>query len=207
MKDEGILYVAYGKPARREALASIRTLRKYSSLPVAVISDEPLSDTIHLYAPDEDRGARWAKLNMDRLTPFEYTLYLDADTRIRSDVSAGFRILEDGWDLAITPSVNQIESGQWLWHCGAEESAEVVTAWGFFPLVLQGGVIYFAKNERTAAFFEQWRVEWRTYRDQDQGALLRALREVPIQIWLLGRPWNDREGAVVEHHFGAARRT
>jgi hypothetical protein len=202
----GVVYVAYGGPARREAAASIQSLLKRNRLPVTVLSDRPLLSTTHVYAPDEDKGARWAKLNLNLLTPYDHTLYLDADTRVHSDLSAGFEILADGWDLVITPSVNQIDTQDWLWHCDAGDRAETVTAWGFFPLTLQGGVFYVARNERTDALFAEWRAEWRRYRNQDQGALLRALRRVPVKVWLLGRPWNGKGGAVVEHLFGAARR-
>jgi hypothetical protein len=202
----GVVYVAYGDPARREATASIQSLLKRNDLPVTVLSDAPLLNTTHVYAPDEDHGARWAKLNLNILSPYEHTLYLDADTRVYGDLSAGFDILADGWDLAITPSVNQIDTRDWLWHCDAGDRAETVQAWGFFPLTLQGGVFYVARNERTNALFAEWRAEWRRYRNQDQGALLRALQRVPVKIWLLGRPWNGKKGGIIEHLFGAARR-
>lgn len=202
--DRGVVYVAYGKPARTQARLAIASLRKHTNLPVAVISDEPMDGVRNIYAPDADPGARWAKLSLDLLTPFKHTLYLDADTRVRQDISAGFDILVDGWDMAIAPSVNQIGTGDWLWHCDAGDRTDVVTKWGFFPLVLQGGVMFLAMSERVHKFFEQWRVHWSAYRNQDQGALLRALYDVPLKVWLLGRVWNG--GAAIEHRFGAARR-
>ncbi len=65
----GVLYVAYGISACQEAEASIASLRRYNaSLPVAVIGGPVKgAQTIAFDAPGF--GARWAKLNADRLAP------------------------------------------------------------------------------------------------------------------------------------------
>lgn len=159
-----------------------------------------------VYSPDVDVGARWAKLNCIDLVPQKWSsfCYMDADCIVRQDISAGFSILADGWDMAVAPSVNQIGIGDWLWHCDAGDRTDVVTKWGFFPLVLQGGVMFLAMNEQVHRFFERWRKHWLAYRNQDQGALLRALHDVPLRVWLVGRAFNG--GVVVEHRFGTARR-
>ena len=102
----GVLYVAFGETARREASASIKCLR---GLPVCVIGDEPLIGNELSFVPFDEPGpgARRAKLNMDLLTPFEQTLYLDADTRPKGDLSPGFDILGDGWHIVLAHSGRQ----------------------------------------------------------------------------------------------------
>jgi len=74
------------------------------------------------------------------------------------------------------------------------------------PIVvqLQGGVLFWRRNEATTRLFERWRAEWARYRQQDQGALLRALYTEPVRVWLLGRPWNG--GNLIEHLCGRAKR-
>lgn len=204
---QGIVYVAYGKNARTFAIRSIATLRLNNTIPVAVVSDKPLGlfNVKDIYAEDVDPGARWPKLNINRLSPFEYTCYMDADTYAYASINAGFAILKDGWDMAIVPSENQGE--RLLWHLdNGKELAHTLRAIGNYePLQLQGGVFFFRKSQAVHDFFAAWREEWECYKDKDQGALLRALKRAPLKVWLLGRPWNG--GALVAHHYGQARRT
>lgn len=206
MRSKGAIYVAFGTKAILYAKMSIASLKIYhEDLPVAVISDKKMRGIKHIYAPDEDTGARCAKLNLDLLSPFDQTLYVDADTLIRDKIWVGFEILEDGWDLVITPSLNQY-GHDWLWHCPEGDREETAHTWGFVPLVLQAGVIFLKKSARLHSFFAQWRIEWAKYRDKDQGAFLRALCEVPLRIWVLGRCWNSSQGTVISHRMGSLKR-
>jgi len=202
MADRGVLYIAYGSAAEREAGASIQTLKKHCpTLHVNIVGDNPVRGNPHFYMKQEDKGGRWAKVNLDRISPYDQTLYIDADTRVHGDLMAGFAILDDGWDIAITTSENQ--GADWLWHVGDKDRAATGQMMGFQSVQLQGGLFYFAKNERVSAFFTEWRKEWERFRGQDQGALLRAMYASPVRVWLLGRDYNG--GALVEHRFGAAR--
>ena len=193
----GIVYVAYGDKARDELRYALDALR--TDLPVAVIAEEPVEGTQWLEWHEPGKGARWAKLNVDRLTPFDNTLYMDVDTRAHADVSVGFEILDDGWDMVIVPSDNQGENI--LWHVSEEERRQTIGQIGFTPIQMQGGIFWFAKA-RTAQLFSAWREEWQG--DQDQGALLRAYHRNPVRLWLLGWPWNG--GACIQHLFGRTRR-
>lgn len=146
--------------------------------------------------------SRWAKVTLLDWTPYPYTAYLDADTQVIQDIRAGFEALEAGFDLVLVPSQNQ--GDQMLWHVGEADKAETLDTIGAQPLQLQAGVMFVAKNARTRALFDCWRAEWLKYRNQDQGALLRALYQCPVKVWLLGRPYNG--GSVIGHHWGSIRR-
>lgn len=208
--DRGVIYVAYGERARNETIKSISSLRSlHPNLPVSVVSDQQLSTNNQpgsirfIHYPDEDVGARIPKLLIDQLSPYHYTLYLDADTRVYQSLSSGFDILHSGWDMAITPSTQQ--GGDFLWKCSTSEIVETMNTYSFNNILsLQGGVIFFQKTRPVHNLFSVWREEWQKYKDQDQGALLRALRLNPLRLWLLGRPWNG--GAIVSHLFGRAKR-
>jgi hypothetical protein len=141
-------------------------------------------------------------VNLDTLSPYELTLYIDADTRVNGSVTAGFELLESGFDMAIAPSVNQGGTSL-MWHIGSDDRRATLDAIGNpLPLQLQAGVMFF--NRLTCApLFRAWREEWLKFENQDQGALLRALHRCPVKIALLGRDWND--GKLIEHHFGRAR--
>jgi hypothetical protein len=204
--ERGIIVVAYGDRARREATACLRSLGQSNpGLPMAVVSDRPLKGYTHLHAPDLDQGARLAKLSLGTLSPFEATCYLDADTRVHGSLEAGFQVLDDGWDLVITPSKNQ--GNDLLGNCLLPDREATFNALHTeHVLGLQAGVMWFRRCDATAQLFALWREEWLKFRSQDQGALLRALWRAPARVWLMGRTWNGGKGDMVEHRFGAARR-
>ena len=201
----GACYIAYGAAARCEVVESIRSFRRCHSLPVAVAGEKenytpPPVEGWNVF--DDLQRSRWAKVTLDLWSPFDYTLYLDADTRVRGNLAAGFQMLEDGWDMAIAPSGRQ-EIGL-LGHVQqGEREATLDELVNPLPLQLQAGMIFFRKNGATARLFRAWRREWLRWQEQDQAALLRALCREPARLWLLGRDWN--EGALVEHLFGRAR--
>jgi hypothetical protein len=199
-----VIYVAYGWNARHEAVEAIKSLRRHNDLPVAVVSDKPLEDEMHIYAPDADQGGRLAKLSLDRLSPFEYTAYLDADTRVHGDLSAGFAVLAGGWDMALAPS--KLQGTEALENCGYQDRVLTLGDLGPLRLAWQAGVLFWRRCEAMGRLFAAWREEWGKFKDKDQGALLRALARVPVRVWCLGWDWNSEEGEIVKHRFGRARR-
>lgn len=201
--DRGIILIAYGDAARREASYGIDALRASpNDLPVVVVSDRPMDDYTTVVDPPHGWGARFQKTCPDHYSPFEQTLYLDADTRVVGDLSAGFAALDAGWDMAIAPSSNQ--GSDVLWHISADEREQVFDTYGTQAVLpLQPGVIFFARNEQTRAFFDSWRDQWLTLGEMDAGAFMIALASEPVKIHLLGRPWNG--GELVRHYFGRAR--
>ena len=204
----GVCYIAYGSPSIREAYRSMESLKKVSDLPVALICEKPTSISGIEHVPFEDQsfGARRVKVMLDLLTPFEQTLYLDADTRVLSDaIAKGFEILDQGWDLVLAPSENQ---GSLVFaHIDQEERQYTSESLeNTLPLQLQAGVMWFAKTDRSAALFQAWRKEWLRFKKHDQAALVRALDRTACRIWILGTAWNSRRGAIVDHRFGRAVR-
>lgn len=191
----GVVYVTYGDKAVSEARMSLDALRRVSTLPTATISAEPIAGARHLPFSEPGWGARWAKLNLDRLTPFDRTLYLDADTRPRADPSVLFDLLDDGFDLVLAESTMQGDKA--LWHVDPPERDETLDGFGFTPLQLQAGVMAFRRNDAVHALFAAWREEWRG--GQDQAALLRALYRVPVRVWLISHALSD---GLVAHVWG-----
>jgi hypothetical protein len=197
----GAVYIAYGWRAVKEAGYSIATLRQHNDLPVTVIG-ERVDGTAHIAFDDQDSAGRWAKCNLDRLSPYDWTLYLDADTRVHGAIHGGYDILGGGWDVAIAPS--KVQGDGILWHVSDDERAATRAELGHDLLQLQGGMMFWRKNERTRAFFQAWREEWERWQGQDQAALLRALHRTPLRLWLLSNEWNG--GSLIEHRYGSARR-
>lgn len=202
MSDCGAVYIAFGHRARAEATAALASLRAHHpDLPASVISDTPLPGAHFIEcAPGSGAPGRWTKVNLDLLTPYAQTLYLDADTRVRGQLWVGFRLLELGADLVLVPSRGQHHAA--LRHLTPGERDKTLAELPLDPLQLNTGVMWFDRA-RVADLFMAWRAEWSRWEDKDQGALLRALELAPACVRLLGYPFNDREGAVVEHRFGA----
>jgi len=198
--DQGVIYVAFGRKARTEAAASIASLREHHDWPVLVVSDKPLVRGTGLRRC-EDRGTpgRWAKVNLNKLTDWKHTLFLDADTRVRGDLSIGFRLLAAGYDLVIVPSRPQ--HNDMLRHLGDQERRRTMAELPLDTLQLNTGVMWFGPG--AAPLFAVWRQEWERWQDKDQGAFLRALYRHPVAVAILGQPYNDEHGEVIEHRFGA----
>lgn len=200
-KTAGVVYVTIGSNAEREAEQSVSGLFSHNQWPVHYVKKVPEGPS-GLTAEQE---AHWAKVRMYYLSPFDLTLMLDADTRVKGDLSVGFRALQEGWDVVLVPSVPP-HLGQVLWNLSGPERFDTLQELGLWCHVMYNtGVMFFGKNARTQALFQTWQIEWLKYRDRDQGALLRALDKHPVRIWLLGYPFNSRRGEVVEHLFGRAR--
>ncbi len=206
---KGAVYVAYGEAARYEAAASIGSLREHTDLPVYVLSDvkldmsrDMLGDGCCIGFPG-GKGARWAKLSAESFVQeWDQFVYIDADTRIYADISAGFDILDDGFDVVMTASAAQ--GDELFWHVeDAETATTLMEVQNPEPLQLQCGMMFVQRNRRTEELFAIWREEWRRWGDQDQAAFVRALYKCPVKLWLLGRPWNG--GAVIGHRWGAIR--
>lgn len=199
----GIVFIAYGDRARLQAGYSIAALRKAGERrEIVVIGDEIVKGARYIPLARADNGGRLAKLHLDTLTPWPAFCYLDADTRPRTTLDAGFAILADGFDLVICPSGQQ--GADFLWRCGEGEREATADRYETAQVLsLQGGVWWARQSPQLTEFFAAWRAEWGLYQDQDQGALLRALYQVPLRIWLLGPDWNG--GRLIQHLHGQAR--
>lgn len=203
MTDKGVLYVAYGKAARQEARLSAEGLsRIHPRWPVRVVTEgDDVGWAPTVQWPDLGTPGRWAKVNLDVLTPWDQTLFLDADTRVYDKLGIGFELLDRGWDLVMVQSIPQ--GDDMLGHLAGGERAHTLWECAIEPLQINTGVMWFRKSYRVKLLFAEWRTQWMRWRDKDQGALLRALEKRKVSIALLGRPFNG--GAVVGHRFGAAR--
>lgn len=188
----GVVYIVYGNQARIEAEQSIASLLRFNDLPITIISDD--------FGMTPEQNSRLAKVNLPQLVEYDKVLYLDADTRIKGNLSALFEILDD-WDLALAPSKNQ-DNDLFRHIKNVVEKEETLRELGNWrPLQFQCGVMAFSR-ERCKQLFEEWQRQWQRWKGQDQAALLRALAIEPVRVWLLGKDWNSENGAIIQHLFG-----
>lgn len=194
--NRGVLYVAYGEPARKCAAGAIASFHQYMpSVPAALVSAEPLGpEDIFIPHPDADIGGRSAKTLIDTLAPREwgYVMYLDADTEVVAPIDFLFRVLEDGYDMVICKNPGKYHTARQMERSDNHDECDVTfNLLGTDELIqFNGGVFAYARNVRTAAFFEAWHKEWTRWGKRDQGALLRALAAHPLKLYVLGNEWN-----------------
>jgi hypothetical protein len=209
--EKGVLYVAYGVKAREQAQNSMQTLRRQMrGIPVAVVSDSELKGADHfIQHPEEDRGARTQKTQMYRLSPFEKTLFLDADTELISSPTPGFDLL-NYVDLVLGQDVTRIFIENHWPHLNQEEVTHTRKVIGTGQhMYFNSGVIFFRRNERVQAMMAAWHEEWCRWKMHDQMALLRAIQRCPVRIAPMRAPWNTHrrsEVAFVFHKHRQARR-
>lgn len=202
--------MAFGDPARQRAADSIRSLGRVApGIPAAVVSDQPVPGAVLIERPDADPGARTYKTSVYDLSPFDLTLYLDADTILLGDPTPGFDALSM-YDLVIGQDVNRVfEENRWR-HLVTEEveatKAEIGTG---HHMYFNSGVMFFRRNERVAAMMRAWHEEWARWGQHDQMALLRAIHRCPVRILPMREPWNThrrRDAKFVFHNHRSARR-
>ena len=199
----GAIYVAYGSAARSEVELSHQSLRKiHPRLGTKILTEHLPNSPKGL---TDDQQAHWSKTSADLWSPYDPTLLIDADTRVLGDLSIGFKILRAGWELVMIPSVPPKRHSV-LWSLSSEDreyTLEVLGTWSH--IMLNTGVMFFRKTPNVRALFAAWREEWLKFKDRDQGAFLRALHKNPVQLGLLGSPFNSHGGEVVNHYFGRAQ--
>ena len=206
----GALYVAFGRAAREECERSIAGLRTlYPDMPVAVVSDRMLEAADQtILQPDTEATAREYKTRAVEFAPWEYTLFLDADTRIVGDLQGGFTALAAGWDMAAAvdyrPTLADVDH---IW--GESLNATIAEVGTPHALHYNSGVLFFRKSRETMAFYKLWHKEWRRWAFRDQAAFLRALHKSKLKLWTLGPQWNTHVKEDAKHvwhiHHVAAR--
>jgi hypothetical protein len=189
--EQGILYIAYGDKAREQCHESIASARQFCDLPAAVVCDTELEGAdIQIIMPDADPGARTYKTQMYRLSPFEQTLFLDADTIMLSPPSGGFKALELV-DIVLTQDHHRIFSGvTWPTLIPEEKEATADEIGTAEVMYYNSGVIFFRRKERIEAMMDDWYQQLLRWQRQDQMALLRAIHRYPLRILAMRAPWN-----------------
>jgi hypothetical protein len=192
----GVFYVAFGEPARRCAKGAMESFKHHMpDIPIALASDKPIGvEDVFIQRPDIDIGGRVAKLQVYDLAPPEwaYILYLDADTEIVAPIYFLYELLEDGWDMTICRNPGKYHTARKMIRSDNADECEITfDQIGSDNLIqLNGGVFAFQRNPRTAAFFKKWYEEWQKWGKRDQAALLRALFQNPLKLYVLGVEWN-----------------
>lgn len=185
--ERGIIYIASGAPFVRDAERSARSVKKqHPDLPIALFSDVRSTDpAIDMWFEVKDPHRR-SKLDYLAQSPFEKTLYLDADTRVIASITEPFGLL-DRYDLAGCHVENR--------HPVSSATARLTTAdvdpafTGF-----NGGVLYYRLNDRMRVFLARWAEGYKAENAKfDQPILRRLMWQMPeISVIAIPPEYNVR---------------
>ena len=222
----GIIYMAFGEPAVEGVMSSVNSLRRLGlDVPVCIVGDTPIEGTQFIKWPGESpfdpdcaknfqfRAGR-VKPGLCALTPFERTLYIDADTEFMSkQVLNGWRFLDDH-DMALAREL--LEIGQLYnkpragWEINIKERNATIVELGGDKTTpfLNSGVIFFRKNRAVKRVFRAWGEAWQEWQQWDeQLSLMRAMYRVGrhVKVKQLDVDWNhphrDQAG-IIFHNYG-----
>jgi hypothetical protein len=205
----GIYTVAYGMDYDRCAACALRYSRKFTDLPFFVATNlkqrckawNEVSGVSFKYFERSQNDNRYAKLNMDLITPFDYTLYFDADSVIQKNGVEVFIPILNEHDMVFNWRIT-FQPGQKIWNIYAKcmKQFDVIK-----PIsIYNGGLIAFKKTKAVREFFDMWLKMWEQFgRGREMPPLNCAIKKSGINIWtfpLLYFADNARNDSVIIQH-------
>ena len=224
----GILYMCFGAKAAREVRKSLSSLQEIGlDIPVCVVGDDlpPALQEMGVQFIEwkgespfdagqkknfQFRAGR-IKPHLYKLSPYQRTLYLDADTEFMGDILTGFDYL-DTFDMAVTEEsltlgqlynkklagweINLVERDATIEELGGDARQEFINS----------GVIFFRKCQGTEKTFIEWGLQWQRFQQWDeQLALMRALYKCQANYKALSVDWNHphkEKATIIFHNYG-----
>lgn len=151
----GVIYVAFGRVYLAQALFSLQTLRVFNpNLSVCIVTNVPdviIKDqnVIVKYFDEPSSHSRFYKTDLYNLSPFVKTVFIDADTEVKSDLLFCKELLSE-YDLLIRPEPLSI--GDLSSEVSPKEKFEVLKHYGEF----NSGVMLFKRSDSVCDFFSKW---------------------------------------------------
>lgn len=173
--EKGFLYIAFGEAFTKEALMSIKSLKRYNSEPVALFTDREhnaeFEGLVDLYAKINPQHIR-AKVDFISQSPFEKTVYLDSDTVIVRNISDMFDVL-DRFDVAVTNDYARKRT----------KYAKIVPEYEEIPYSfseVNGGIMAYNSSLSTNTFLSMWKEYFYKYFKETNGWDQVSLR---VALW------------------------
>jgi hypothetical protein len=222
MIEAGVIYLCWGVPATQQAEASMRSLWQHEpKMPVLVVGDQAACqhfagrERVIVQACDVDPftsqhsfgfKAGRVKPLLAGVSPFERTLYVDAETEFKRSPHVGFDLLKR-WDFVIAEA--ETRSLAVAFPDNRKEALDTAK-WLGTPHILyhNSGMLFWRRNDATVALFDLWSQEWLKYKGWDeQVALLRALLKSDVLFLNVPFTWNCRgpQGTFLLYHRFASK--
>lgn len=221
----GLIYIAFGEKAAKEAEKSIASFRDVGEKsPAVVVGDIAVkgAESIKWIGESPFDGTRAKGLQfragrikpfLHKLSPFEKTLYVDCDTVARKSISSAWGLL-DYYDFLFTKHPGQSLAQLYNrpnagWFHNIRERDATIQEWGDNGNVpyWNSGVVFFRNTPEVEKVFSAWYIEWLRYKEWDeQQALMRASFGNPCRILVLPECWNyphdGKDDTIIFHFYG-----
>lgn len=168
--NKGVVYVTSGSTYTRMAIASAETVKRHNpKIAIHLFTDQenissPFINSVELITAPHRRS----KVDYLHHSPFEQTLYLDADTFVLASLEEMFDVLTR-FDIAMT-------------HCHKRNIENTTQNWNVkipyaFPQ-LNSGVVLYRKNDIVTKLFSEWQAAYHSSGFKKDQVTLREL------VWL-----------------------
>ena len=181
---KGVIYIVSGARYTEMAIASAQSLKRHNSdLKVHLITDQEIEIILHIDSIDIIKDAhRRSKVDYMYKSPFEHTLYLDADTFVLHNLDELFDVLLR-FDIAMAHAHKRNKTHLQKWR---EEIPQA------FPQ-MNSGVVLFRKNKETLKLLKDWQEVFHAAGfKRDQITLRELLWLSDLRIHILPPEYNVR---------------
>lgn len=219
--------MAFGPKAGASVSRSIFSLQRLGvSYPVTVIGDRRVMGTDFREwigeSPFDTSQRTNFKFRAGRIkpllyqcSPYDWTLYVDADAVFMKPIEEGFRLLDE-FDMVVTEetlTLAELYNKQLAgWEINIQERDVTVVEIGGDDTqkFINSGVMFFRKSKAVAKLFNDWHSEWQRFQQWDeQLSLTRALHNNPaVKVKRLPVAWNaphlSTQDIRIYHPYGRA---
>jgi Glycosyl transferase family 8 len=200
----GVVYCAINSIHYLEAaIISASALRSFEpTLPIVIFSNLPETKDIDLSRQEiqitsiqippysrliRAKNSRFIKISLSSLSPFEETLYLDADILPLQPIPSIWDFLQHGdFAMAVHPCSTLAQTS----HVEKEELDYTLALCDKKATQYNGGVILWRNTAKVRVLFSVWKQEWLKFQQQDQLALIRALAVLNFPVIELPKSFN-----------------
>ncbi len=208
---KGLLYVVFGKEYDRMAAYSIAFSRRYTNLPICVLTNleerdakwRKIENIEFKYIPALLEENRDVKTRMIQYSPFDLTLYIDCDSVIEKiGIEKVFRMLGNN-DLLVQ-KYKTFEKGNKVLQIYKRMMHQVGIE---LPMTRYlGGFVLFRKNERVCNFFKLWNEYYKIGTGADMPAFCCAIKNSNLFISVITIKdkvfaVHKRRGFIIQHNF------
>ncbi len=216
MKSRGVIYCATTNICYLEAaLISAMALRQQEpDLPITLISEHPLLQLLPLQrygitprvlkvneVDNTPYLSRYIKTTLNILSPYQETLFLDADILPLQPISALWDHLclgDFGMVADRLPTLDLCD------HIAAEEKEYTLQRLPKETTQFNSGVMLWRNTAATQMLFQHWHQEWQKFQKHDQLALMRAIATTQIPVTALPNRYNtsptDSASVLFDNH-------
>ncbi len=200
MPTKGVIYCVTDSRAYLEAaLISALTLRRFEpELPITIFSNLAQFDKLNLSfenisiqfisaASDNAFNSRGIKTRLINWSPYDETLFLDADILPCDAIGALWKLLDCA---SIAMAKDRLETVELCDHISPIEKSYTLAQVPPFSAQFNSGVMLWKNNTEVQKLAAAWQDEWQIFQKHDQLALVRALHRTKIAVATIPQTYN-----------------